>query len=194
MCSRSCSAGAIRTCTGSPPDRSSTAPRPSHYLCPFDEEEGEQEGVPEALVRLDEVLAEAGDTLAYGADGIKLTSAGYLPPVHVAAAFTELDLAEEWIGQGNREADTWPVLHLRESAQKLGLLRKHRGEQLCTARGRALRDDPAGLWWHLAEKMPVCAADPFASQAATSRARAAYPKCLTGTGPLPATTLTNNDV
>jgi hypothetical protein len=84
----------------------------------------------------------------------------------VAAAFTELDLAEEWIGQGNREADTWPVLHLRESAQKLGLLRKHRGELLCTARGRALRDDPAGLWWHLAEKMPVCAADPFASQAA----------------------------
>jgi hypothetical protein len=39
-----------------------------HYLCPFAEEEGEQEGVPEALVRLDEVLAEAGDTLAYTYD------------------------------------------------------------------------------------------------------------------------------
>jgi hypothetical protein len=101
-----------------------------------------------------------------GIDGIKLTGAGYLPPIHVAAAFTELGLAEEWIGQGNREVDTWPVLHLRESAQKLSLLRKHRGELLCTARGRALRDDPVGLWWHLAEKMPVGTADPFASQAA----------------------------
>jgi hypothetical protein len=27
-----------------------------------------------------------------GDDGIKLTTAGYLPPVHVEAAFTELDL------------------------------------------------------------------------------------------------------
>ena len=52
-----------------------------------------------------------------GAGGIRLTTAGCLPPAHVAAAFTELGLAEEWIGRGNREADTWPVLHLRESAQ-----------------------------------------------------------------------------
>jgi hypothetical protein len=101
-----------------------------------------------------------------GTSGIKLTSAGYLPPVHVVAAFTELGLADEWIGQGNREADTWPVLQLRESAQKLGLLRKYRGQLLSTARGRALRDDPVGLWWQLAERMPVSAADPFASQAA----------------------------
>ncbi len=101
-----------------------------------------------------------------GTGGIKLTSAGYLPPVDVAAAFTELGLAGEWIGGGNREADTWPVLNLRESAQKLGLLRKHRGELLCTARGRAVRDDPVGLWWHLAERMPARAVDPFASQAA----------------------------
>lgn len=100
-----------------------------------------------------------------GAGGIKLTSAGYLPPVHVSAAFTELGLAEEWIGQGNREADTLPVLQLRESAQKLGLLRKRKGELLQTARGRAVVDDPMALWWHLAERMPVSSADPFESQA-----------------------------
>jgi hypothetical protein len=100
-----------------------------------------------------------------GTGGIKLTSAGYLPPVHVVAAFNELGLADEWIGQGNREVDTWPVLQLRESAQKLGLLRKYRGQLLSTARGRALRDDPVGLWWQLAERMPVGATDPFASQA-----------------------------
>lgn len=100
-----------------------------------------------------------------GACGIKLTSAGYLPPVHVSAAFTELGLAEEWIGQGNREADTWPVLHLRESAQKLGLLRKRKGELLQTSRGRGVADDPVALWWHLAERMPIPSGDPFESQA-----------------------------
>lgn len=100
-----------------------------------------------------------------GERGIKLTSAGYLPPVHVAAAFADLGLAEDWIGQGNREADTLPVLELRESAQKLGLLRKYKGELLQTARGRALRNDPVALWWHLAERMPVPSADPFESQA-----------------------------
>jgi len=100
-----------------------------------------------------------------GASGIRLTSAGYLPPVHVAAAFTELGLEDEWIGRGNREVDTWPVLHLRESAQKLGLLRKYRGELRRTARGDAAREDPVALWRHLAERMPVRAADPFEAQA-----------------------------
>lgn len=101
-----------------------------------------------------------------GAGGIRLTSAGYLPPVHVSAAFDELGLTEEWIGRGNREADSWPVLQLRESAQKLGLLRKRKGELLQTARGRAVVHDPLALWWHLAERMPVPSADPFESQAA----------------------------
>jgi hypothetical protein len=38
------------------------------YLCPFDVMEGEDEGTPEEQVRLDEVLAEVGDTLAYAYD------------------------------------------------------------------------------------------------------------------------------
>jgi hypothetical protein len=90
-----------------------------------------------------------------GPDGIKLTGAGYLPPAHVEAAMAELGLGEEWIGKGNREVQTMPVLHLRESATKMGLLRKHRGLLMATSRGRALRGDPSGLWWHLAERMPV---------------------------------------
>src|SRR5439155_20198883 len=49
-----------------------------------------------------------------GDNGIKLTSAGYLPPAHVEAAVAELGLGEEWIGKGNRESQTLPVLHLRE--------------------------------------------------------------------------------
>ncbi len=35
-----------------------------HYLCPFEEEEG-KDGIPEAKVRLDEVLADVGDKLFY---------------------------------------------------------------------------------------------------------------------------------
>jgi hypothetical protein len=100
-----------------------------------------------------------------GADGIKLTGAGYLPPVHVEAAMADLALGDEWIGKGNREVQTMPVLHLRESAQALGLLRKYRGTLLLTKRGQALRNDPLALWWHLAEQMPQASKDTWETQA-----------------------------
>src|SRR5215468_9512244 len=100
-----------------------------------------------------------------GDSGIKLTSAGYLPPVHVEAAMTELSLGEEWTGEGNRENQTLPVLHLRESAAHMGLLRKRRGMLMLTSRARGLRDDPVALWWHLAERMPPKSPDPGESQA-----------------------------
>ncbi len=89
-----------------------------------------------------------------GDDGIALTAAGYLPPAHVSAAFEQLGFADEWIGKGNREDQTLPVLHLRETAQRAGLLRKHRGRLVRTARGRAALDDPVTLWWQLAERTP----------------------------------------
>ena len=100
-----------------------------------------------------------------GDDGITLTGAGYLPPVHVEAAVAELGMAEEWIGKNNREVQTMPVLHLRESAQKIGLLRKHRGRLLLTAHGRRLRTDPVGLWWHIAARMPLASRDRCEAQA-----------------------------
>jgi len=100
-----------------------------------------------------------------GADGIMLTGAGYLPPAHVAAATAELGLGEEWIGKGNRENQTMPVLHLRESATRMGLLRKHRGRLVRTARGRAVATDPLALWWQLAERMPLKSADACETQA-----------------------------
>lgn len=100
-----------------------------------------------------------------GDDGIKLTGAGYLPPAHVEAAVAELGLGEEWIGKGNRENQTLPVLHLRESATAMGLLRKRNGMLLLTSRARAVRTDPAGLWWHLAQRMPPASRDRCETQA-----------------------------
>lgn len=100
-----------------------------------------------------------------GDDGIKLTGAGYLPPVHVEAAMADLGLGEEWIGKGNREVQTIPVLHLRQTAQAMGLLRKHRGTLVLTKRGSAVRNDPLALWWHLAEQMPPKSRDACETQA-----------------------------
>lgn len=54
---------------------------------------------------------------------------------------------------------------LRESAQNLGLLRKHRGRLLTTARGRAVTVDPVALWQHLAERMPLGSRDEAERQA-----------------------------
>lgn len=95
-----------------------------------------------------------------GAEGIKLTSAGYLPPSHVEAITAELGLSDEWIGTFNRESQTLPVLDFRESAMRLGLLRKYQGKLLLTPRARGLRDDPVALWRHLALSMPLAKAVP----------------------------------
>jgi len=88
-------------------------------------------------------------------DGVKLTAAGYLPPAVVQTIFDELDMGDDWIGKGNREDLTVPVLELRETAQQLELLRKYKGRLVPTARGRDLASDPVGLWWHLAGALPV---------------------------------------
>ncbi len=88
-------------------------------------------------------------------DGVKLTAAGYLPPAVVQTIFDELDLGDEWIGKGNREDLTVPVLDLRETAQRLGLLRKYKGRLVPTTRGRTLAGDPVGLWWHLVGALPL---------------------------------------
>ncbi len=78
-------------------------------------------------------------------DQLKLTGAGYLPPRVVETIYHDARLEEEWIGKGNREDLTWPVLDLRERSQRWGLLRKARGRLSVTARGRRLREDPTAL-------------------------------------------------
>lgn len=85
-----------------------------------------------------------------GLDGLSLTAAGWLPPAVVREAMTELGWAKDWIGKANREDQTLPVLQLRESAQRLGLIRKINGRLVLTSAAKRLQDNPAGLWLYLA--------------------------------------------
>jgi hypothetical protein len=92
--------------------------------------------------------------------GVRLTQAGYLPPTLVSEAMAALGWQDEWIGKHNREDQTLPILELRESAQRFGLLRKNRGQLLVTKAGRDLVADAVGLWWHLAQRLPDSRSEP----------------------------------
>lgn len=92
-------------------------------------------------------------TRRVGLDGLSLTAAGWLPPAVVREAMTELGWAKDWIGKANREDQTLPVLQLRESAQRLGLIRKIKGRLVLTSAAKRLLDDPAGLWLFLARSV-----------------------------------------
>jgi hypothetical protein len=89
-----------------------------------------------------------------GADGVQLTSAGYIPPAVVEEAVTALSL-ERGFGKGNREQHTPRIRFLRESAQALGLIRKAKGWLTPTTKARSLAADPVGLWRHVAVRLPL---------------------------------------
>ncbi|WP_336644842.1 plasmid pRiA4b ORF-3 family protein [Microbacterium sp. USHLN186] len=83
---------------------------------------------------------------AVGPDGLALTAAGWMPPTTVLAGMTELDLLDDWIGAGNREDLTPPISELRGAAQRLGLMRVHKGRLLLSAAAKkALGDARAQL-------------------------------------------------
>jgi hypothetical protein len=90
-----------------------------------------------------------------GPEGVKLTSAGYLPPAVVVDLVASLRIDEEWIGTNNREYHTIPVLELRESARLLGLIARRPGKLVLTPAGRRVREDPVALWEHIASRLPI---------------------------------------
>ena len=79
---------------------------------------------------------------AIGPDGINLTAAGWLPPRLVLDAMTTLGWAENWVGKGNREDITVPVALLRETAQRMGLIRVQKGRLLLGAHAKRALGDP----------------------------------------------------
>jgi len=70
---------------------------------------------------------------AVGPDGLALTSAGWMPPAAVLDGMTALGWADDWIGKGNREDLTPPIANLRETAQRMGLVRVQKGRLLLSA-------------------------------------------------------------
>ena len=69
-------------------------------------------------------------------DGVRLTSAGYLPPALVEQLAERTGVTGWWIGNANREDLTRPVARLRESARALGLVRVRNGRLAPTAVAR----------------------------------------------------------
>lgn len=83
---------------------------------------------------------------AVGPAGLDLTAAGWMPQATVLAGMTELGWITDWIGKGNREDVTPPIAVLRETAQRMGLVRVQKGRLLLSAAAkRALGDAPAQL-------------------------------------------------
>lgn len=77
-----------------------------------------------------------------GADGLALTSAGWMPPATVLAGMTELGWLDDWIGKGNREDLTPPIALLRETAQRIGLVRVQKGRLLLSVAAKKALGNP----------------------------------------------------
>ncbi len=88
-------------------------------------------------------------------EGVNLTAAGYLPPRLVETVFAACGFEREWIGKGNREDLTVPVLRLRHSATALGLLRLSKGRLTLTRPGAKAAQDPRAMLGHLRNRIPI---------------------------------------
>jgi hypothetical protein len=88
-------------------------------------------------------------------EGVRLTSAGYLPPALVEQLAERTGVAGWWIGKANREDLTWPVAQVRDSARALGLVSVRKGRLAPTALARRCRDQPSALWRHILSRLPV---------------------------------------
>ncbi len=87
--------------------------------------------------------------------GVKLTSAGYLPPATVEQIAQASGVSEWWMGKTNREDLTPPVAQLREAAQALGLLRKAKGTLTPTRLARVAASDPRALVGAVLSRLPL---------------------------------------
>lgn len=115
-------------------------------------------------------------------NGITLTDKGYLPRDIVERAVGTLWSPREWPFPPGEELETEPVLRVRRLLLRLGLVRKHRGQLLPTARSRGMSADR--LWSTLVSRTVGAAYHPdtIAAEAAIAEvARGGRPR---GTSPL----------
>lgn len=97
--------------------------------------------------------------------GITLTAAGYLKPADVIEASNVVPAMGDWIGVRNREMQSYPILHFRQSLQSMGLLRKYKGTLVLTKAGAAAQRDPEKLWNHLSQRLLPSETTSFEGQA-----------------------------
>ncbi|YCK80824.1 plasmid pRiA4b ORF-3 family protein [Arthrobacter sp. D3-18] len=86
-------------------------------------------------------------------DGLPLTSAGYLKPIVVKRAMTELGWIEPWNTNVSTESHAAPVRIVRERLQEWKLLRKSKDRLLLTPAARKLINRPAMLWHYIADRL-----------------------------------------
>lgn len=86
-------------------------------------------------------------------DGLKLTQAGYLPPI-VAREFRDVLFSDDelFTWSATTEYNLRPLHSFRLYLQKLGLTRKYRGSLLLTRAGAAAAKNPEAFWNHLVER------------------------------------------
>lgn len=87
-----------------------------------------------------------------GKGGIPLTTNGWLTEESVAAGAEALGWGPHWTGVEDREDGAIPMMHFRQSAIRLGLLRKQKNTLVVTTVGTALVADPEALWEHVADR------------------------------------------
>jgi Plasmid pRiA4b ORF-3-like protein len=113
--------------------------------------------VPVDLDEADVVCGARPWTVVLSAIGpeLRLTPAGYLPPVVVAKIAQDVGLDMSLVGNATREEQVWPVAGLRDTTVKVGLLRKVKGTLTPTARARAVVDDPRALVETVLRRLPL---------------------------------------
>lgn len=99
------------------------------------------------------------DLLESIGDGVRLTSAGYLPPAVVESFAQRSGITEWWIGKANREDLTPPVRHVRDTARALGLVNVRSGRLGPTAAAKRCSGDPRALWEHVVARLPLGSTD-----------------------------------
>jgi len=87
-------------------------------------------------------------------DGIPLTQAGYLKPAVVTELAGVLEVDHFW-GKANREEHTFPVAVLRETAQTLRLVRRHKGRLVLSPAGRKVGGSTEAMWDLVVEALPL---------------------------------------
>lgn len=88
-----------------------------------------------------------------GTDGLTLTQAGWMPPVVVREGMAEFNWRDRWPTASDREIDTMPMQQLRESAERMRLIRKYRGKLEVVKRVGAIVGNPVALSEHVARML-----------------------------------------